>query len=67
MIADKDQVIRQKLLLYFFSDANNIGRVFGALATTILSDAIEWIGRDRLGYLIMFDLCRSVSTLLNKN
>ena len=57
---DKAQVVRKKLLLYFFSRVDNIGPVFGRMATTILPNSMEWIGRDRLGYSTMFEFCRSM-------
>jgi hypothetical protein len=60
---DKAQVVRTKLLTYFFSDVGNIGPVFGRMATTILPNAIEWIGRDLLGYSAMFEFCRSMPVL----
>ena len=60
---DKALVVRKKLLTYFFSDVDNIGPVFGRMATTILPNAMEWIGRDRLGYSAMFEFCRSVPAL----
>ena len=66
-ITDKAEVVRRKLLKYFFSNANNIGRAFSSMATPIMPDAIAWIGRDDHGYSVMFDLCRSVSSLMKKN
>jgi hypothetical protein len=60
---DKAQVVRTKLLTYFFSDVDNIGPVFGRMATTILPNAMEWIGRDHLGYSAMFEFCHSVPGL----
>jgi hypothetical protein len=66
-IADKDEVVRRKLLKYFFSNANNIGRAFSSMATPIKPDAIAWIGRDDHGYSVMFELCRSVPSLMKQN
>jgi hypothetical protein len=60
---DKVQVVRTKLLIYFYSDVDNFGPVFGRMETTILPNAMEWIGRDRLGYSAMFEFCRSVPAL----
>ena len=62
---DKNAVIRKKLLVRFFSDADNIGRTFGTMITAIIPNAIGWISRDRdaLGYSIMFDLCRGMPEL----
>ncbi len=63
---DKGEVIRKKLLTYFFSDVEKIGRIFGSMDTSIMPNVVEWIGRDRLGYSLMFAICRSVPTLLKK-
>ena len=60
---DKAQVVRTKLLTYFFSNVDNVGPEFGRMSTTILPNAMEWIGRDRLGYSAMFEFCRSVPAL----
>jgi Ran GTPase-activating protein (RanGAP) involved in mRNA processing and transport len=60
---DKGEVIRKKLITYFFSDVESI---FGSMDTSIMPNVMEWIGRDRLGYSVMFAICRSVPTLLNK-
>jgi hypothetical protein len=60
---DKNEVIRKKLLVRFFSDVDNIGRTFGPMVTAIIPNAIEWIGRDALGYSAMFDICRGMPEL----
>ena len=60
---DKAQVVRKKLLLYFFSNVDNIGCEFGCMATSVMPIAMEWIGRDRLGYPAMFEFCRRVPEL----
>ena len=60
---DKNAVFRKKLLVHFFSDIDNIGRTFGTMNTAIIPNAIEWIGRDALGYSVMFDLCRGMPEL----
>ena len=60
---DKARVVRKKLLMYFFSTVDNIGLVFGRMATSIMPNAVEWIGRDRRGYRAMFEFCRSVPAL----
>ena len=59
---DKNSVFRKKLLRVF-SDVNNIGRSFGTMDTAIIPYAIECIGRDALGYSVMFDLCRGMPEL----
>jgi hypothetical protein len=63
---DKVEVIRTKLLTYFFSNADNIVRGFGSVDTTVMPNVMEWIGRDRLGYSVMFELCRSMPELFKE-
>ncbi len=61
---DKAEVVRQKLLLYFFTVVDNIFRFFGPMPTALLPNVVEWIGRDEIGYSVMFELCRNVPALL---
>jgi hypothetical protein len=59
---DKAQVVRKKLLLYFFSNVDNIGCEFGCDVGH--AHCYLWnIGRDRLGYPAMFEFCRRVPEL----
>lgn len=60
---DKGRVIRKKLLGYFFSDVDNIGRTFGPMATSVMPNAMEWISRDDSGYTVLFEFCRIMPTL----
>ena len=63
---DKTQVVRMKLLVYYFNYVDNIGREFGCMATSIMPNVVEWIGRDRLGYSVMFEFCRSLPALFKR-
>lgn len=63
---DKAQVVRTKLLLYFFIRVDNTGRVFGQLETSLMPNVMEWIGRDCLGYSAMYELCRIVPELFTQ-
>jgi hypothetical protein len=64
---NKSEVARRKVLLYHLSDIDSIGLVFGPMAETILPNAISWIGRDRVGLSVMFNLLRSKPSLIPKN
>lgn len=63
---DKAEVIRTKLLTFFFSDFDNNGRVFGSMDTSMMPNVVEWIGRDRLGRSMMFELCRKMPELFQE-
>ena len=63
---DKAEVIRTKLVTFFFSDVDNIGLVFGSMDTSVMPNVMEWIGRDRLGRSVMFELCRSMPELFQE-
>jgi hypothetical protein len=58
-IKHKADMLRTKIIMHYFSDVDNIGQVFAHVPVTTLPDAIAWIGRDRLGYSIMYHLLRS--------
>ena len=63
---DKAEVIRTKLLTFIFSDVDNIVRVFGSMDMSMMPDVMEWIGRDRLGRSVMFELCRKMPELFQE-
>jgi hypothetical protein len=61
---NKYDVIRAKIMKYYFLDRTNVGLGFSDIESTIMPYAIEWIGRDCLGYSTMFDLLRSMPWLV---
>ena len=63
---DKNEVIRTKLIPFFFSNTDYIRRVFGSIDIPMMPDVMEWIGRDRLGRSVMFELCRSMPELFQE-
>lgn len=61
---NKAEVIREKLLLYFFSNVDTVGRTFSSLPVSIMPSAISYIGRDHIGYSVMYYLVRSMPSLV---
>lgn len=61
----KEDVVRVKILLFHLSNIDNVAHAFGSMNTVVLPSAIEWIGRDRQGFLTMFYLFRCMPWLLN--
>lgn len=61
---DKADVIRAKILMHFFSDIDNIGQVFAQVPMSTMPNAIEWIGRDRLGLSTMYILLRNFPSIV---
>ena len=56
---DKADVIRTKILLFYFSDIDNIGRVFARIPVETMPHAFSWIGRDGLGFTTMYQILRN--------
>jgi len=52
----KAQEVRAKILAHYFTSVDTIGRVFADVDEKILPSAMEWIGRDRLGFSAMYNL-----------
>ena len=66
MDKNKSEVLRKKLLRYHFSDnIENVDHVFGPLEATLLPHAVAWIGRDRLGFGVMYKLFHDMPWLCN--
>ncbi len=63
---DKAEVARKKILLYSGLDEETVCHVFAPMATTVLPTAIEWIGRDRLGFSAMYYLVQNVPSLIER-
>ena len=61
---DKADVARKKILMYSVLDEEAVCNVLAPMATTVLPTAIEWIGRDRLGFSAMYYLVQNVPSLL---
>jgi hypothetical protein len=51
--------VRTMILTHYLTNADAIGRVFANLDVTVLPDAMEWIGRDNIGFSVMYNLLRS--------
>jgi hypothetical protein len=47
------------ILTHYLTNTGAIGRVFANLDVKVLPDAIEWIGRDDIGFSAMYNLLRS--------
>ena len=59
----KAGVARTKIMLCSVLDEETVCHVFAPMATTVLPTAIEWIGRDRLGFSAMFCLVHNMPSL----
>ena len=66
-IDDKVAVARQKIIALHFSGINVDIQAFAAMAVPILPDAIEWIGRDSVGFSLMYHVTRAIPALFEKN
>ena len=62
---NKADVVRSKILKFFFTDVDSVERTFADAGTTMMPDAIGFIGRDRLGFSTMYLLLRSMPWLFN--
>ena len=68
MNKNKVEVARQKIMEQHFSGSNlesNV-HVFARMPVSVLPTAIEWIGRDNLGYSLMFCCVQSIPALLEQ-
>ena len=61
---NKASVARKKILKYHFTDVDNCARVFGSMEVKVLPTAISWIGRDNLGFSLMYNFLRSMPWLI---
>jgi hypothetical protein len=61
---NKAEVVRRKLLNHFFSEASNVERTFANFTTTMMPDAMGWVGSDHLGFSTMYRLLGSMPWLL---
>jgi len=62
---NKAEVVRTKILNYFFSGRANVSTTFVDIATKTMPNVIEWIGRDYSGFSVMYDLFRSMPWLIS--
>jgi hypothetical protein len=56
---NKVKVARTKILMHHFSSGDSDVNVFASMPKNVLPHAIEWIGRDKQCYLLMFDFARA--------
>ncbi|KAL3767323.1 hypothetical protein ACHAWU_006979 [Discostella pseudostelligera] len=65
----KAEFIREKILAHYFTNVDATTRVFVNVDTTILPSAMEWIGRDCVGFTAMYTLLRgnamNISSLIS--
>lgn len=64
-IEDKAEVARQKILKYHFSGGKKDIQVFARMPENHMPFAIAWIGRNKLGYSVMFDFVSSFPALFD--
>jgi hypothetical protein len=62
---DKAEVARQKILKYHFSGGKKDIQVFARMPENHMPFAIAWIGRNKLGYSVMFDFVSSFPALFD--
>ena len=53
---NKAEVVRTKILEFYFSDFANIRPAMDGVAMSVLPTAIAWIARDRLGFSTLYYL-----------
>ena len=63
-IEDKSEVKRQKLLLYFSADAEKISHLLGPMVVEVLPSAIAWIGRNRVGLSVLYNVVRTMPSII---
>jgi hypothetical protein len=61
----KAVVARQKILIFHFTGRAADIHAFTRMPETVKPHAISWIGRDSLGYSLMFDFVRGNPTLFD--
>jgi hypothetical protein len=64
---NKSDVVRVKILKYFMYDDAKVGPTFADFSMTMMPAVIGWIGRDGLGYSVMYELLRCTPSLLACN
>ena len=63
---DKAKVARQKIIKYhFFGEGKDI-HVFSRMPSTTLPIAIEWIGRNRTEFTLMYEVVRVIPALFER-
>ena len=60
---DKVTLARQKVIAYHFSGSNVDIQAFAAIARPVLPHAMEWIGRDLVGFSLMYHVTRDIRAL----
>ena len=55
---DKKSLVRQKIIANHFSEIDT--RAFSVMSAPVLTQALEWIGRDILGFSLMYQVSRAV-------
>ncbi len=62
---NSSEVARQKIIPHHFSgaDASIEVRGFASMDTKLLPQAIQWIGRDELGFSLMHQFIRDIPSL----
>jgi len=63
---DKSEVARQKILNHHFLARGNNANVFSRMPETMMPFSMEWIGRNRLGYSLMYNVVRDNPTLFDE-
>ena len=63
---DKAEVARQKIVKYHFTDKGKDIHVFARMPTTTLPIAIEWIGRNRSEFTLMYEVVRVIPALFER-
>lgn len=59
-------VSRQKILLHHFPPGTDNVSEFNGMAMNVLPRAIEWIGRDDRGFILMYHLVRGIPALFEQ-
>lgn len=62
---DKSEVARQKILKHHFLARGNNANVFSRMPETMMPFPMEWIGRNRLGFSLMYNVVRDNPTLFD--
>jgi hypothetical protein len=63
---DKAEVARQKIVKYHFTDEGKDIHVFARMPSTTLPIAIEWIGRNRTEFTLMYEVVRVIPALFER-
>jgi hypothetical protein len=62
---DKTQVARQKIIEHHFSGRGTDVRLFACMPETMIPFALEWMGRDNLGFARVYGLVRGLPALFD--